>query len=328
MAPTPLLPVANKPVLVHGIEALRDAGVSEVGVAVTPGTSDRVAEELSAAGDLGVETTYVLTGRPLGLLDALGAARDFLGDRPCVAHQGDGLLRHDIAPLVDEVARGEADALLLVHRDDQIDQMPATLDDGRLLRVLGRARKRAGLAMAGVHVFGSRFLREARGGPRDVAGAVERLLRAGGRARTTEIDGWWQRVGDADGLLKANRLVLDDLEGTTPPQGTSGSNVQGRVAIHPSAELDATVVRGPAVIGAGAVLRDAYIGPYSSIGDGVRVEGAEIEHSIVLAGAVIEHLGGRLEASVVGRGARVYRDFALPRAYRLRVGDGNEISLA
>jgi glucose-1-phosphate thymidylyltransferase len=326
-APTPLLPVANKPVLVHGIEALRDAGVREVGVAVSPATSEGVAEELSAAGNLGVETTYVLTDRPLGLLDALTAAGEFLEDRPCVAHQGDGLLRHDVAPLVDEVARGEADALLLVHRDDQVDQMPA-LDDGRLLRVLGRARRRAGLSMAGVHVFGSRFLREARGGQSDVAGAVERLLRAGGRARTTEIDGWWQRVGDAEGLLKANRLVLDDLEGTAPPEGTAGSSVQGRVAIHPSARLEATVVRGPAVIGADAVLRDAYIGPYSSIGDGVRVEGAEIEHSIVLAGAVIEHLGGRLEASVVGRGARVYRDFALPRAYRLRVGDGNEISLA
>jgi glucose-1-phosphate thymidylyltransferase len=99
------------------------------------------------------------------------------------------------------------------------------------------------------------------------------------------------------------------------------------VVIHPTAHLESSVIRGPVIIGAGARVVDAYVGPYTAIGDGVRVEGAEIEHSIILSGASILHIGGRLEASVVGRDAKVYRDFSLPRALRLQVGDGVEVAL-
>jgi glucose-1-phosphate thymidylyltransferase len=87
-------------------------------------------------------------------------------------------------------------------------------------------------------------------------------------------------------------------------------------------------VRGPVVVGPGAQLVNAYIGPYTSIGANVVIEGAEIEHSIILPGASITYLSRRLEASVVGANARVFRDFRLPRALRLNVGDGASVSLA
>jgi glucose-1-phosphate thymidylyltransferase len=306
---TGLLPVANKPLLVHGIEALRNAGVREVGVAVSRATRQAVVQALSQRPPLGVDITYIETDRALLLLDVLAAAEDFLGGAPCVAHQGDGLLRDDMRPLIHEVSSGSSDALLLVHQAPG-GRAPSALEDRRLLRLLGRTRRRVGgLALAGVHVFGARF------------------MEGGGRARTTEVDGWC-RVSDADTLLEANRLVLEDLVPGCHSTSLHRTSVQGRVSVDRTARLDSAVVRGPAVIGAGAVIRDAYIGPYSAIGEGVRIEGAEIEHSIVLPDAVIEHLGGRLEASVVGRGAHVFRDFALPRALRLRVGDGNEVSLA
>jgi glucose-1-phosphate thymidylyltransferase len=97
--------------------------------------------------------------------------------------------------------------------------------------------------------------------------------------------------------------------------------------IDPSARLRATTVRGPAIIGPGVEISDAYIGPYSSIGRDVVIENAEVEHSIILPGASIKHLGGRLEASVVGPGARIFRDFRLPRALRLNVGEGAEVAI-
>jgi glucose-1-phosphate thymidylyltransferase len=320
---TSLLPVANRAILLHALEALRAAGVSEVGVAVSAGTREAVEETVAAAaGEPGVEITYVECPEGAGLLGSLFAARDFLEGSACVVHGGDGLVRHEIAPLVEEVACGRADALFLLHRDEGA---PTAVEDERLLRLL--VSRRAGLAVGGLKIFSPRFLQDACGGAANLAEAVERLVRDAGRARAIESEDHWVPIRDAEQLLAANRLVLDDLERCPPPEGLSDSRVEGRVAVHPSARLEGTVVRGPSVIGAGALLRDAYIGPYTSIGDGVRVEGSEIEHSVVLAGAVIEHLGGRLEASVVGRGARIYRDFELPRAFRLRIGDGNEIVL-
>jgi glucose-1-phosphate thymidylyltransferase len=92
--------------------------------------------------------------------------------------------------------------------------------------------------------------------------------------------------------------------------------------------IESTTVRGPAIIGPRARLMAAYVGPYTSIGADVVVEGAEIEHSIVCPGARISHLGARLEASVIGPEARVFRDFKLPKGLRLYVGEGAEVSLA
>jgi glucose-1-phosphate thymidylyltransferase len=95
-----------------------------------------------------------------------------------------------------------------------------------------------------------------------------------------------------------------------------------------TARIESSIVRGPAIVGPGAHVREAYVGPYTSIGEGVVIEGAEIEHSVVLAGASISYLGGRLEASVVGCDTKIFQDFRLPRALRVLVGQGANISLA
>jgi glucose-1-phosphate thymidylyltransferase len=143
-----------------------------------------------------------------------------------------------------------------------------------------------------------------------------------------QVDEWWRYRQRPEALLEGNRFALEGLKGSPVEAQLMDTRIQGAVSIHPTARLESSIVRGPAVIGAGARLRDAYVGPYTSIGDEVVIEGAEIEHSIILPGASISHLGGRLEASVVGPKARVFRDFRLPKALRLNVGEGAEVSLA
>ena len=97
--------------------------------------------------------------------------------------------------------------------------------------------------------------------------------------------------------------------------------------IHPTATVKSSVIVGPVVIGAEAAISDSYIGPHTAIGERVHIEGAELERSIVHADASVIHVGGRLVASVVGRRAKVFRDFSVPRALRLHVGDGDEVAL-
>ena len=98
--------------------------------------------------------------------------------------------------------------------------------------------------------------------------------------------------------------------------------------IHPTAKIEASTIRGPVVVGAEARIQEAYIGPYTSIGDRVEIHGAEIENSIILSGARIEYVGRRIEASIVGVNARISRDFSLPKALRLWIGDNAEVCFA
>ena len=316
-----LAPVANKPLVLYGLDAMRAAGIREVGIVADEHAGEAiralVGEELGA----GVRIRYLPRRPEDDPAECLAAAAPFLGDSPCVAQFTDGLVRGDLRPLVDEIVGDDLDALLLL---DVSGEALTNLDDHRLLRLAGDT---ASGPLAGIHVLGPRLVREAaNGGCLDEL--VDRLLTAGGRARTGPFEGTWKQVGHTEELLEANRLVLDDLHAGPWHGEVIDSRIEGRVSIGPGAVLESTVVRGPCVIGSRARLRHAYVGPYTSIGDEVEIEGAEVEHSIVLPGAVIKHLGGRLEASVVGRGAKLFRDFALPRAMRVQLADGDEIALS
>ena len=128
-------------------------------------------------------------------------------------------------------------------------------------------------------------------------------------------------------MLEANRLVLEELETRLEGEIDDESRVEGRVVLEPGASLTRSVVRGPAVIGAGACIEDAYIGPYTSIGDGVHVRRSEVEHSIVLADSVVEDLETRMEASLLGRNVKLTRSDGPPKTLRLLVGDNCEIKI-
>ena len=141
------------------------------------------------------------------------------------------------------------------------------------------------------------------------------------------VRGWRHFAGDALDLLDMNRTMLDSLGTETTPSAYDGNRFEGPIAIHPTACVSASVIVGPVMIGAGTLITDSYIGPHTSIGERVRIDGAELERSIVLDDASVLHVGGRLVASIVGRHARVFRDFSIPRALRLQVGDGDEVAL-
>jgi glucose-1-phosphate thymidylyltransferase len=189
--------------------------------------------------------------------------------------------------------------------------------------------------MAGVCVFGPGAFRHAsstawrarNGSDLDLTGVAARIAEQGGTFQVLPVSGWRRYAGDPVDLLELNRIALDRMGHDVAPPSRDGNLIEGRVRIDEQASVRTSVIVGPAVIGPNATISDAYIGPYTSIGAGARIEGAEIERSIIAAGASITHVGSRLVASVIGRDARVFRDFSLPRAFRLRVGDGTEIAL-
>ena len=127
-------------------------------------------------------------------------------------------------------------------------------------------------------------------------------------------------------MLEANRLILDDIAEQLDGE-LIDCRVEGRVAIEAGARLERTTVRGPAIVGRGTRVTDAYIGPYTAIGEEVQIEKAELEHSIVLSGSSISDLEYRIEASLIGKNVRIGRGPALPKAYRFVVGDNADVQI-
>ncbi len=329
-----LVPVANKPVLFYGIEAMAEAGIDNVGVVIAPETG---AEIQAAAGDgsrFGVRLTYIVQDQPLGLAHAVLTARHFLGESPFVMYLGDNLLQGGIAELVADFREREPDALILLTRvADPENYGVAELHDGRVVRLLEKPPEpRTDLALVGVYMFRPAIYSAAEAispsarGELEITEAIQHLVDRGQRVEPHVVEGWWKDTGRLDDLLAANRLVLDTIQGRVEGELVE-SQVDGRVVVGSGARLIRCAVRGPAVIGAGATLMDCYVGPYTAVGEGCTIEEAEVEHSILLAGSSVRGLAGRMESSLLGRNAHIARDRRQPRAYRFMVGDNSEIGI-
>jgi glucose-1-phosphate thymidylyltransferase len=304
--PRQLFPVANRPILFHNLSALRSAGVLEATILGEAQAAHAIERAVGDGREWGLTVRYADWDPGVGVGGALAAGREFLGDEPVLIQQGDALLRERLHPHISAFAREHLDALALrlsrPAAGPMLAAMPWYLLSPRAISVLGDGREPAVNPVTGVRA-------------------------QGGRVRVQLVDGCVPCRGDVEGLLEGNRRVLEGLVTSIDPASLADCNVQGAVEVHPTAKISGTLLRGPVIIGPGAEVRDAYIGPYTSIGAGVVIEGTEIEHSIVLPEAELRFVGTRLESSVIGRRARIVREFQVPRAIRMSIGDGAEVVL-
>jgi glucose-1-phosphate thymidylyltransferase len=301
-----LFPVANRPILFHNLEALSAAGVLEAMILAEPDAGAAIHQAVGDGRELGLSIGYADWKSAVGLGGALAAARDFVGDEPVLVQQGDALLRERMHGYISAFARERLDALAL-RLQRPAARLPRAPTPGYLLSPRG-----VSILAAGSHT---------------AVDPIAGVRAHGGRVRVERVDGCLPCHGDLAALLDGNRRMLEGLVGAVDPSSLDDCNVQGAVDVHPTAQIKGTLLRGPVIIGAGARVSDAYIGPYTSIGAGVIIEGAEIEHSIVLPEAELRFVGTRLESSVIGRGARIVRGFELPGAIRVSIGDGAEVIL-
>jgi glucose-1-phosphate thymidylyltransferase len=335
-----LVPVANKPVLFYGLEAMAQAGIEDVGIIIAPETGPEIE---AAAGDgarFGVRISYIVQDEPLGLAHAVLTAEPFLGRSPFVMYLGDNLLQGGIADLVAAFREHEPDALILLTPvpDPQnygvAELAPAPAGEvGHVVRLVEKPSEPAtDLALVGVYMFKAQIHDAARAitpsarGELEITDAIQHLVDAGARVEPHVVRGWWKDTGRLEDMLEANRLVLDNILERVEGELVD-SQIDGRVIVEAGARLERTTVRGPAIVGAGSVLRDCYIGPYTAIGEHCTISGAEVEHSILLEGCTVCDLDGRMESSLLGRNVSVRRGERQPRAYRFMVGDNSDISI-
>jgi len=332
-----LVPVANKPIIFYGLEAIAEAGIDEVGIVV--GSTRR--EIVSVVGDgsrWGVRITYIDQPEPLGLAHCVLIARDFLGDDDFVMYLGDNLLEQSVRQFVEAF---EADAvrpaaqILLVKVPDPRQFGVAKVGPGG--EVLGLVEKPADppsdLALAGVYLFDQRVHEAVRSispsarGELEITEAIQWLIDSGHPVRHQVLEGWWIDTGKLTPLLEANRLILETIESRVDGSVDADSHLEGRVVVEAGAEIVRSRVRGPAIIGERTRVVDSYIGPFSSVYHDCEILGSELDHSVVLERSRIVNIP-RVVDSLIGRNVEVVRSDARPRATRLMLGDHSHVDLA
>jgi len=333
-----LVPVANKPILFFGLEQMAEAGITTVGIVVGD-TRDEIVAAVGNGSRWGLEVTYIHQDEPLGLAHCVLIARPFLGDDDFVMYLGDNLLRQGVKTFVqrfeDGRSGGGAAAQILLARvpDPQRFGVAELNAGGEVIRLVEKpVDPPSDLALVGVYLFDATIheavaaIAPSGRGELEITDAIQWLIDHGHRVRQEIVEGWWIDTGNLDALLEGNRLILETLEQLIEGDVDADSKVEGRVVVSPGAQVIASTIRGPAIIGAGTRIESSFIGPFTSIYDRCEVIRSEIEHTVVLEESRIVDIP-RIADSLIGKQVRVTRSERRPRANRLMLGDHSIVDL-
>ena len=332
-----LVPVANKPILWYGIESIVGAGITDIGIIISPETGEEV-KQITGNGDrFGAKITYILQEKPAGLAHAVKIAQAFLGDSPFIMYLGDNIVEGKVDSFLEQFNHQNLDGLILLRQVSNPSAFGvAKVDEnGRVLQLIEKPKDPpSNLALVGVYLFSS-AIHEAIGqiqpsarGELEITDAIQRLIDLKKPVEACTLEGWWLDTGKKDDLLEANRIILDTqitpaIEGELDDQ----SKAIGRVKIGAGTKVINSSIRGPAIIGENCYLENCFIGPYSSIDDEATLIDADLEHSVILKGAKIDRIQQRLVDSVIGRRAKLTVASRRPKALRFMIGDDSQIEL-
>jgi glucose-1-phosphate thymidylyltransferase len=329
-----LVPIANKPILFYGIEAIRDAGIMDIGIVV----GDTAGEIQAAVGDgskFGVKATYIRQEAPLGLAHAVKISREFVGKDRFVVYLGDNLIIDGVKSFVKQFETNAPDCqILLAHVPNPQSFGVAELDGERVVRLVEKPTKpKTDLALVGVYMFDESVFEAAENikpswrDELEITDAIQYLIEKGADVRFQIITGWWKDTGKLEDMLEANRMLLGRLETKVEGEVDQDSRIDGQVVVDEGSKIVNSILRGPLIIGENTTIVNSYIGPFTSVNYNCEIRGSEVEHSIVLEDSRIVDVGGRIESSLVGKNVVIEKHGRRPKAYKFMVGDYSRIEL-
>jgi glucose-1-phosphate thymidylyltransferase len=331
-----LMPVANKPVLFRVIEAIRDAGITEIGIVVGD-----TAPEIKDAVDgsrlfTDLQITYIPQDEPRGLAHAVKISRPFIGDDRFVMFLGDNVIEGGIDTLIREFEHNTAwnsQIVLTAVQEPQHYGVAQLNEDGRIVKLVEKPKEPpSNLALVGIYMFDHHIFEAAEAikpswrNELEITDAIQWLVENSYEVFPYVHKGWWIDTGKPLDMLDANSRVLEELHPQILGKCTN-SQIDERVTVAATAEIINSVVRGPAIIGERTRIINSYVGPFTSIYHDCLIENCEIERSIVLEQASIRNIPSRIQDSLIGRKVEVDVVEERPQALKLTLGDHSRVRL-
>jgi glucose-1-phosphate thymidylyltransferase len=331
-----LLPIANNPIIFYVLNQIKEVGITDIGMIISPETGNLIREAVGDGSRWGARITYILQSEPAGLAHAVKTARDFLGSSPFLMFLGDNLIQGGVRDFVSEFTHYGPDALILLKEvpDPRLFGVAKVDENGEVIHLVEKPKQpKTNLALVGIYLFSAKIheaiaqIKISGRGELEITDAIQKLLDMSKRVRSHVLKGWWLDTGKKDDLLEANRVVLDTyLRRNVKGEIDSTSQIMGRVEIEERAQVKNSIVRGPVSIAEGCKIRDSFIGPFTSIGGSTVVENSCVEHSVILENCHIYGIA-RLEDSLLGKRVKLKQGAEPSKAMRLFVGDDAEVEL-
>jgi glucose-1-phosphate thymidylyltransferase len=336
--PKPLVPVANKSLIEYAIDVLKHSGLTDIGIVVNS-LESAIPAQLGDGSGLGVQLQYIVQAEQLGLAHAVSLCRDFVGNDPFCLFLGDNIFQDKMENLLGNFAESDAEArIALGEVSDPTRYGVAQLEDGKIKMVVEKSKQPpSNLAIAGVYLFRASVfdaiskIKPSWRNELEITDAIQQLINENYKVQPYTLTGWWIDAGKPDAIIQANQLVLGELPYIPAPEDHNQiigqSDVSHRVLLGEGSQIVDSVVRGPVIIGKNVTIRNSYIGPYTSLGDNVLVEGSEIEASIVMKDCTIRNIPGRIDSSLLADNSQLVAASHVPAAHRFILAENSYVQL-
>lgn len=331
-----LLPVANKPILFYVLDQIRETGITDIGIIISPETGKWIKKAVGDGSNWNARITYILQPEPAGLAHAVKIAQDFLGDSPFLMFLGDNLIEGGIKEFVQQFENLGPAALIFLKKvpDPRVFGVAELNDKGEVIHLVEKPKEpKSDLALVGIYLFSPEIhkaiaqIKPSWRNELEITDAIQKLIDMGKNIKAHILKGWWLDTGKKDDILEANRLVLDEfLRSDIKGEVDSQSKIVGRVEVRNKAKIQNSTIRGPVSIAQGCRIKDSFIGPFTSIGDSAVVESSSVEHSVILEGSYIYGVE-RLEDSLIGKNTQIIHSAKNFNAIRLFIGDDARVEL-
>jgi len=329
-----LIPVANKPILFYAIEDVIEAGVNEIGILVGP-NKEQVIETVEK-GNFNAKITFIEQDAPRGLAHTVLISEEFIGDEPFVMYLGDNILKEGIIKYAENFRKKNLDAHIMLTEVKNPEEFGVAelSEDGSVKRLIEKPKKPpSNLALVGIYFFNHpiheavKSIKPSWRNELEITDAIQWLIDNGYKVDASIVSGWWKDTGKPEDILHANRLILDDLTTEIKVEAEVEGEIRGRVSIDTGTKVNkSSVIKGPALIGKDCVIKDGYIGPYTSIGNNCKIINSEVEDSVVMDGARLINAGNIVD-SMIGRGAVVEKNKNLPKGNKFIIGDNSWVRI-
>ncbi len=335
--PKHLLPVGNKPILLHVLDYIVEAGIEDIGIVVSPDTEPHIREAIGEQRRGRASIEFIRQSEPGGLAHAVQIAEGFLDDSEFLMFLGDNLVQNGVKEFVEAFYVSACDASILLKEVD--DPRPFGVADvdasGKVTRMLEKPKEpKSNLVVIGVYIFTSEIhkaiarTKPSWRGELEITDAMQSLLEMGKEIRSCVLPGWWLDIGSNQGLIEANRVVLDAYSERDIKGKALNSRIEGRVQVEEGARIVNSLVRGPAFIATDCQIVNSTIAPFTNIRAGTVVENSSVERSVILEACRIARVRS-LTDSVIGRSSTLlgFGNDTGPEKVSVCLGDDSKIEM-
>lgn len=331
-----LIPLANKPALEYGIEKIKSCGIQEIGIIIGEETGQDIRREIGNGKRWDVNIQYIMQKEPLGLAHAVFVAKDFIKDDSFLMYLGDNLLKNGISQYRVKFEQGNHQAFVLLTQVENPQQFGIVeLKDNKLVKVIEKPKEPlTDLALIGVYFFDKTIfqaidhIQPSGRGELEITDAIQWLIDQQYNVEAEVIEGWWKDTGKPEDIIEANRLILEDIHRDLDhAKIDKQSKVFGRVNLAEGVQIINSTILGPVIIGKKAKIVNSYVGPFTSLSDGVQLENSEVEYSVIMSNTKIKQTNCRMQNCLIGKDVQIYRSDEMPRAYEFILADDSRIRL-